>query len=214
MDGFEVMEILKREAQDSCLPVIVLTAQPAHKLRALQAGAKDFISEPFNLLEVKTHIHSMLEVRLLHKKLAAYNEVLEQTVRERTAELRQSEERFRRLTELASDWYWEQNESGNFTQVSGPVFETLGIGMSAFLGQPNDGELVGWDDAERAQLQAKIAARQPFVDFAFSRVDASGSRQHYRVSGEPMFNEACRFTGYRGIGVEVSPDHDPHEPRA
>ena len=103
MDGFEVMEILKREAQDSCLPVIVLTAQPAHKLRALQAGAKDFISEPFNLLEVKTHIHDMLEVRLLHKKLAAYNEVLEQTVRDRTAELLQSEERFRRLTELASD---------------------------------------------------------------------------------------------------------------
>jgi PAS domain S-box-containing protein len=140
--------------------------------------------------------------------------VLEQTVRERTAELRQSEERFRRLTELASDWYWEQNESGNFTQVSGPVFETLGIGMSAFLGQPDGGELVGWDDAERAQLQAKIAARQPFLDFAFSRVDANGSRQYYRVSGEPMFNEACRFTGYRGIGVEVGAGHYPQEPRA
>jgi CheY-like chemotaxis protein len=213
MDGFEVMEILKGEAQDSYLPVIVLTAQPAHKLRALQAGAKDFISKPFDLLEVKTRIHNMLEVRLLHKKLAAYNEVLEQTVRERTAELRLSEERFRRLTELASDWYWEQNESGNFTEVSGPVFETLGIGMSAFLGQPDGGELTGWDDAERAQLQAKIAARQPFLDFAFSRVDASGSRQHYRVSGEPMFNEACRFTGYRGIGVEVGAGQ-PQEARA
>ena len=211
MDGFEVMEILKGEAQDSYLPVIVLTAQPAHKLRALQAGAKDFISKPFDLLEVKTRIHNMLEVRLLYKKLAAYNEALEQTVRERTAELRQSEERFRRLTELASDWYWEQNESGSFTQVSGPVFETLGIGMSAFLSQPNGGELVGWHDAERVQLQAKIAARQPFVDFAFSRVDASGSRQHYRVSGEPMFNEACRFTGYRGIGVEVGAGHNPQE---
>jgi CheY-like chemotaxis protein len=214
MDGFEVMEILKAEVQDSYLPVIVLTAQPAHKLRALQAGAKDFISKPFDLLEVKTRIHNMLEVRLLYKKLATYNEALEQTVRERTAELRQSEERFRRLTELASDWYWEQNESGSFTQVSGPVFETLGIGMSAFLGQPNGGELVGWHDEERAQLQAKIAARQPFVDFAFSRVDASGSRQHYRVSGEPMFNEACRFTGYRGIGVEVGAVHNPQEPRA
>jgi len=209
MDGFEVMEILKGEAQDSYLPVIVLTAQPAHKLRALQAGAKDFISKPFDLLEVKTRIHNMLEVRLLHKRLAAYNEVLEQTVRERTAELRQSEERFRRLTELASDWYWEQNESGNFTEVCGPVFETLGIGMSAFLGQPDGGELVGWDEAERAQLQAKIAARQPFLDFAFSRIDASGSRHHYRVSGEPMFNEACRFTGYRGIGVEVGTGHGP-----
>lgn len=213
MDGFEVMEVLKADSQDSYVPVIVLTAQPAHKLRALQAGAKDFISKPFDLLEVKTRIHNMLEVRLLHKKLAAHNDALEQTVRERTAELRQSEERFRRLTELASDWYWEQNEVGNFTQVSGPVFETLGIGMSAFLGQPQGGEVVGWDAAERAQLQTKIAARQPFLDFAFSRVGASGSRQHYRVSGEPMFDEACRFTGYRGIGVEVSPDQ-PNEARA
>jgi hypothetical protein len=47
----------------------------------------------------------MLEVRLLYKKLESYNEVLEQTVRERTAELREGEERFRRLTELVSDWY-------------------------------------------------------------------------------------------------------------
>ncbi|MDH4390560.1 MAG: response regulator [Aquabacterium sp.] len=213
MDGFEVMEALKADNQDSYLPVIVLTAQPAHKLRALQAGAKDFISKPFDLLEVKTRIHNMLEVRLLHKQLAAHNEALEQTVRERTAELRQSEARFRRLTELASDWYWEQNENGNFTQVSGPVFETLGIGMSAFLGQPSSAELVGWDAAERAQLQAKIAARQPFLDFAFSRVSASGSRQHYRVSGEPMFDEACRFTGYRGIGAEVGADQ-PHKASA
>lgn len=91
--------------------------------------------------------------------------------------------------------------------MSGPVFETLDIGMSAFLGQPNDGELVGWDDAEWAQLQAKIAARKPFLDFAFSRVGASYSRQHYRVSGEPMFNEACRFTGYRGSAqAKVSRD--------
>ncbi len=206
LDGFEVMELLKADDADSYLPVIVLTAQPAHKLRALQAGAKDFISKPFDLLEVKTRIHNMLEVRLLHKKLATYNALLEQTVRERTAELRHSEERFRSLTELASDWYWEQNEIGGFTQVSGPVLETLGIGISAFLGR-NDGEaVVGWDASERAQLQAKIAARRPFLDFGFSRANATGARQYFRVSGEPIYDESGRFTGYRGIGMQVEPD--------
>ena len=204
MDGFEVMEALKEDAGDSYLPVIVLTAQPAHKLRALQAGAKDFISKPFDLLEVKTRIHNMLEVRLLYKKLEGYSEMLERTVRERTAELRESELRFRRLTELASDWYWEQNETGAFTQVSGPALEMVGIGMPAFLGEPGGGGATGWNDAERVALQAKIAGREPFLDFAFSRVNADGSEQHFRVSGEPMFNEACRFTGYRGIGVEVA----------
>ena len=94
MDGFAVMEALKADAADSYLPVIVLTAQPAHKLRALQAGAKDFISKPFDLLEVTTRIRNMLEVRLLHRKLAAHNELLEQAVRDRTTALRQSDSGF------------------------------------------------------------------------------------------------------------------------
>ena len=204
MDGFEVMQRLNEDAVGSYLPVIVLTAQPAHKLRALQAGARDFISKPFDLIEVKTRIQNMLEVRLLYRRLESYNEVLEQTVRERTAELRESELRFRRLTELASDWYWEQNETGNFTQVSGPVFEMIGIGMSAFLGDNSGEQVTGWNESERKALQAKIIAREPFLDFSFSRVNPDGGQQTFRVSGEPMFSESCRFTGYRGIGIETS----------
>jgi len=202
MDGFQVMEGLK--TNDRYLPVIVLTAQPGHKLRALQAGAKDFISKPFDLVEVKTRIHNMLEVRLLYKKLENYNKVLEQTVQERTAELRESEARYRSLTELASDWYWEQDETGNFTKVSGPVLEMLGIRVGAFVGERRDGEMTGWNEAEREVLQAKIAARQPFLDFAFSRINADGSHQEFRVSGEPMFNQSSGFIGYRGIGVELA----------
>ena len=53
-------------------------------------------------------------------------------------------------------------------------------------------------------LQATIAARQPFLDFVLSRDNADGSTQKYQVSGEPMFNQACRFVGYRGIGVELA----------
>src|SRR5437867_7604321 len=90
MDGFQVMEGLKTNDADSYLPVLVITAQPGHKLRALQAGAKDFVSKPFDVLEVKTRIHNMLEVRLLYKRLEDYSKVLEQTVAERTAELRES----------------------------------------------------------------------------------------------------------------------------
>jgi len=78
MDGFQVMAGLKTNQSESYLPVIVLTAEPEHKLRALQAGAKDFISKPFDLIEVKTRIHNMLEVRLLYKELEKSNKVLEQ----------------------------------------------------------------------------------------------------------------------------------------
>ena len=205
MDGFAVMEGLKTNPTDSYLPVIVLTAQPGHKLRALQAGAKDFISKPFDLVEVKTRIHNMLEVRLLYKKLNEYNTLLEHTVQERTAELRESEARYRSLTELAADWYWEQDDSGNFTKVSGPVLDMLGIRVGTLAGETSDGknEASGWNEAERKELQAKIAARQPFLDFTLNHVKADGVQQQFRVSGQPMFNQASRFIGYRGIGVEV-----------
>lgn len=204
LDGFQVMEGLKTNDADSYLPVLVITAQPGHKLRALQAGAKDFISKPFDVVEARTRIHNMLEVRLLYKKLEQYNQTLEQAVRERTAELRESEARYRSLTELASDWYWEQDENMNFTKVSGPVLEMLGIRVGALAGNADETGVAGWNEAERAVLQATIAARQPFLDFVFSRVNADGSQQQFRVSGEPMFTQSCRFIGYRGIGVEIT----------
>jgi PAS domain S-box-containing protein len=146
----------------------------------------------------------MLEVRLLYKKLENYNKALEQTVQERTAELRESEARYRSLTELASDWYWEQDENGNFSKASGPVLEMLGIRVDALAGNASGVQVAGWNPAEQEVLQATIAARQPFLDFVFSRVNADGSQQQFRVSGEPMFTQSCRFIGYRGIGVEIT----------
>ena len=203
MDGFQVLEALKTNDAQGYVPVLVLTAQPGHKLRALQAGARDFISKPFDLIEVSARIHNMLEVRLLYKKLEDYNKLLEQTVQERTAELRESEARYRSLTELAADWYWEQDENGSFTRVSGPVLEMLGIQVDTLVGEESHGRVAGWNEAEREVLRATIAARQPFLDFVFSRVNADGSQQKFQVSGEPMFDRICRFVGYRGIGVEL-----------
>jgi CheY-like chemotaxis protein len=201
MDGFEVMAALRSVETESYLPVIVLTALPDHKVRALQCGAKDFISKPFDVIEVRTRIHNMLEVRLLYRKLQNYNKVLEQTVQERTAELRESEARYRCLTELASDWYWEQDENGKFTKVAGPVLEVLGIPVDGVAG--GEGEsLGGWDEVARVELKARIAARQPFLDFVLNRVNSDGSKQRYQVSGEPVFNRSCSYIGYRGIGVE------------
>lgn len=82
MDGFQVMAQLKAAGTDPYLPVIVLTAEPRHKLQALQAGAKDFISKPFDLLEVKTRIYNMLEVRLLYKKMENYSKLLEMAMQQ------------------------------------------------------------------------------------------------------------------------------------
>ena len=197
MDGFEVMAAIKDIEPGGYLPVLVITAQPGHKLQALKAGAKDFVSKPFDLVEVQTRIHNMLEVRLLYRRLADYNRQLEQTVAERTAELKESEARFQRFTELSSDWYWEQDAEGNMTRFSGPVAEMLGIGAS-------EGADGGWNADERARLDANIASRAPFLDFLYTRTRANGDVQYLQVSGEPMFDSASRFTGYRGVGMDIT----------
>jgi PAS domain S-box-containing protein len=186
MDGFQVMEGLKTNADDGYLPVLVITAQPGHKLRALQSGARDFISKPF------------------YRKLGEHNQELERKVRERTAELQESEARFRSLTELAADWYWEQDEQGRFTKVSGPVMEMLGMRVDPLTDDASGVSLSGWNESQRAFLLATIAERKPFLDFVFSRVNPDGSKQRFQISGQPMFNQSCRFTGYRGIGVELT----------
>lgn len=109
MDGFQVMDGLKEIETDDYLPVLVITAEPSHRLRALQAGAKDFVSKPFELVEVLTRVHNMLEVRLLHKETADHKEdnpalstVIERNIR-KIIQLRQKAVREQSLQDRIAD---------------------------------------------------------------------------------------------------------------
>ena len=222
LDGFGVMEALRADAGDTILPVIALTAQPGHKLRALQAGARDFINKPFDMVEIKIRIRHMLEVRLLYKMLETHNQELESIVQARTAALQErtaaleeltaalqvSENRYRSLTDLAADWHWEQNDAGEITMSSGPIPEMLGRLNSSSGAEVGRDAGDTWDSVGSQALQAEIAARRSFLDFVVHRLHADGSRPRFRISGEPMLDRTCRFTGYRGIGTEVLPE-DP-----
>jgi len=87
MDGFQVLEGLKEMEPDGNLPVLVITAQPGHKLRALQAGAKDVISKPFECAAVLARVRNILEGHLLQKELEGNSDLLDLRVRQRTADL-------------------------------------------------------------------------------------------------------------------------------
>ena len=115
MDGFEVMEGL-RAIETGYIPVLAITAQPTHKQRALEAGAKDFVSKPFDLTELLLRVHNLLEVRLLYKRIANDNAMLEQTVRERTAEIEALKNRFQ-----AESIYLQQDiaREFNFGEIIG-----------------------------------------------------------------------------------------------
>jgi len=74
LDGFQVMEGLRKIRPRDFPPVLVITAEPGHKERALQSGAKDFVTKPFELVEVLTRVHNMLEARLLQRELDEHRE--------------------------------------------------------------------------------------------------------------------------------------------
>jgi len=76
MDGFQVMEALKEIDTDDTLPVLVITAEPGHKLRALRAGARDFVTKPLDMPEVIIRVHNMIELRLLRLKTQLLHEQL------------------------------------------------------------------------------------------------------------------------------------------
>lgn len=90
MDGFQVMESLKKIEGNNYIPVLVISAQPDQKMRALKAGAKDFITKPFEMVEVLARVSNMLEVRLLHKQLHNLNDMMSQRLKRMTVDLRES----------------------------------------------------------------------------------------------------------------------------
>jgi diguanylate cyclase (GGDEF)-like protein/PAS domain S-box-containing protein len=115
--------------------------------------------------------------------------------------LRRSEERFRSLTELSSDWYWEQDEELRFTYVSTGFGENSSYDPSRILGKrrwefedvvPASGT---WEDHRKL-----LEARQPFRDFEQISIRADGTRLYISSSGQPVYDEAGTFMGYRGVG--------------
>lgn len=118
--------------------------------------------------------------------------------------LRDSEERFRALTDLSADWYWEQDEELRFVDVGPPGHEvhpyTGALGKRRWELPNNRASEEDW-----ARHKARLAAREPFHDFVMQRLDESGRVAAYiSVSGYPVFDESGRFRGYRGIGKDVT----------
>jgi PAS domain S-box-containing protein len=119
--------------------------------------------------------------------------------------LRESEARFRALTELSADWYWEQDADLRF--VGGTGRESNRMGQRGDVGKLLwELPLTGVSSDQWRGFKEAVAARRPFRDFEYQRDFGDGLR-HLSISGEPMVNELGQFTGYRGIGRDVTERH-------
>jgi diguanylate cyclase (GGDEF)-like protein/PAS domain S-box-containing protein len=121
------------------------------------------------------------------------------------AALRESEARFRSLTELSSDFYWETNEQHRFTQVSHGKSYPLAFSAAVLGKTPWEVPHSSPDEQSWAQFRATCEAHEPFRDFEYGRPGAAGAATRYFiVSGEPRFGADGAFLGYRGVGRDIT----------
>ena len=114
-----------------------------------------------------------------------------------------SETRFRRLTELSSDWYWEQDEHFRFTMVSGGMPHS-GASVPPFIGKARWELPVDMDETDWAGHKAVLAAHGMFADFEYKIREGDNRTRWYCISGEPLFDAAGVFKGYRGVGKDIT----------
>jgi PAS domain S-box-containing protein len=148
-------------------------------------------------------------VRSEHNNITHYQTVTRNVSLRKQAELamRESEERFRSLIELSSDWYWEQDEQYRFTFVSREAMKMTGQSEAGFLGKtrweafPNAFTVEEW-----ASHRAVLEVRKPFVDWVGKIMDDSTGTVwgYFSLNGRPVFDEAGAFKGYRGTGHDVT----------
>jgi PAS domain S-box-containing protein len=126
-------------------------------------------------------------------------------LREAQEALRDSEARFRGLTTLSSDWYWEQDQDFRFTLMSGELLTRTGIDVAQHIGKTRwELAALNLDDTDWAEHRAGLERHELFRDFEMRRPDRDGRMHWVSISGEPVFDDAGRFTGYRGVGRDIT----------
>lgn len=119
--------------------------------------------------------------------------------------LARSEERFRSLTRLSSDWYWEQDAEFKFVRVEGASSSENPLAMTERMGHTRwDHPALNLDEAAWAMHKATLAAHLPFYEFEVARKDPTGVTRWYSVSGEPLRGPGGSFLGYHGVGKDIT----------
>ena len=119
--------------------------------------------------------------------------------------LRESEERFRGLTQLSSDWFWEQDEQFRFISQTGGAMQNMSIPPEYMIGRARwELPFVGMTEEGWAAHKAMLEAHESFHNLEFTRRNAAGELRYISLSGEPVFDAAGRFKGYRGVGRDTT----------
>jgi diguanylate cyclase (GGDEF)-like protein/PAS domain S-box-containing protein len=158
----------------------------------------------FALYHREPRAPSARDLELIDRVLNLAGIVLERSRAEEA--LRDGEERFRSLSKLPSDWYWEQDEHFRFTKMSDALLGRTGrVTAAAHTGRTRwELPTLNMTHADWEAHRALLEAHRPFYDFEICRPDREGNPCYASISGEPIFDASGNFRGYRGIGKDIT----------
>ncbi|MBI3376325.1 MAG: EAL domain-containing protein [Betaproteobacteria bacterium] len=194
-DGMSALARIRDERPE--LPVILLSGALGEEaaVECIKAGAADFVLKQ-QLQRLGAAVRGALERSRLARE-----------AREAERELRESEARFRILTEMSSDFYWESDAEHRLTKRGSAARSSA----ASVFGRPTQIGERRWeipylspDDAGWQAHRAALDAHRPFRDFVFSRLGSDGAERHLMISGDPVFDESGAFKGYRGVGTDIT----------
>lgn len=137
-------------------------------------------------------------------RIVGTNRDISERVRQ-TRELRESEERFRSLTRLYSDWYWERDAEHRFTRMDGTGMASIGRNPATLIGKsPFDDPGHETLSMRREEFLSLLSQRKPYRDIVSRLTRPDGVQFYISSSGEPMFGARGEFTGYRGVTRNVT----------
>ncbi|MES2898825.1 MAG: EAL domain-containing protein [Pseudomonadota bacterium] len=158
------------------------------------------------LVQRSRRVQLLVTERTADLKLSNQRLIDDVAVRRQTEmALQESEQRFRQLVSMSSDWYWEQDRELRFVNFTGGVGEKAGLLPEQLIGRTRWEVVEGMAEspAGRAHMEA-LAARETFENFEYAARDRHGEQRWFSVSGEPVYDQQGEFKGYRGTGNDIT----------
>jgi len=158
------------------------------------------------LVKRSRRVQALVNERTADLKLSNQRLIDDVAARQRTEKaLQESEQRFRQLVAMSSDWYWEQDTQFRFVNITGGIREKGGVAPERLIGKTRWDCVPGMEASDWGQAHlALVQAHEPFDDFEYAIVDEQGEARWFCISGEPVFDEHGAFTGYRGTGTDIT----------
>ena len=209
MDGFETCRRLRLNPLTNNIPIIFLTGFIGidDKEKAFKTGAVDYITKPFDIIEVRSRVATHLELKVVQETLQKQNIILEGKINENQHThdaLIKSETRYRDLAETIDEWIWEIDCQGIFTYVSPKVKDILGYQSAELIGKSRY-ELTLKDDIPRLKsIFEQMTDYNGFTAVENSCLCKNGSFIVMESRGVPYFDQKGICQGYRGVDRDIS----------